>query len=69
MSEVSVLCILTIESHVNGQSDAFISRLKKIIAIDPSWLYVLCNIYPELKEESTFMKLLLSTEKINNKKY
>lgn len=68
-AEFGMLCILTIESHVNGRDDAFISRLKKIIAIDPSWLYVLCNIYPELKEESTFMKLLLSTEKINNKKY
>lgn len=68
-AEFGMLCILAIESHLNGQNDTFISRLRKIMAIDPSWPHVLCNIYPELKEDATFMKLLLSTEKINNKKY
>lgn len=61
-----MLCLLTIESYLKGEAAPFISRIREIMKRDPSWLYVLYNLYPELKDNEQFIKPLLSTGKIND---
>lgn len=60
-----MLCLFTIESYLKGDTAMFISRIGKIIKTDPSWLYILCDIFPELKDNDEFIKLLISAGKIN----
>lgn len=65
-AEFGMLCLFTIESYLKGETAIFISRIREIIKTDPSWLYMLCNLYPELKDNKPFIKLLLSAGKITD---